>query len=256
MRPDYVDFHTHLDLYPDLPAAIAACDRRRTATLTVTTTPKAFERNCDLADVSEFVRVGLGLHPQLVADRSGEIVLFEKLLSRSRYVGEVGLDAGPRHYRSLELQKSVFERILRLCADEGGEILSIHSVRATKSVLDLLEKHLPRHQGTVVLHWFTGNVGEVRRAAALGYYFSVNERMLASPNGRRILREIPEDRLLTETDGPFVERDGQPIAAGDVLRAVEEIAVVKGRGISEIQFQIIDNLRNLTLRYVQNQKSK
>ena len=51
MRPDYVDFHTHLDLYPDLPAAITACDRRRTATLTVTTTPKAFVRNRELADV-------------------------------------------------------------------------------------------------------------------------------------------------------------------------------------------------------------
>ena len=121
MRPDYVDFHTHLDLYPDLRVAIAACDRRRTATLTVTTTPKAFVRNRELADVSEFVRVGLGLHPQLVAERSGEIALFEKLLPQSRYVGEVGLDAGPRHYRSLELQKSIFEHILRLCAKRRGE---------------------------------------------------------------------------------------------------------------------------------------
>ena len=253
MRPEYVDFHTHLDLYPDLPSAIAACDRRRTATLTVTTTPKAFVKNRELADVSEFVRVGLGLHPQLVAERSGEIALFEKLLPRSRYVGEVGLDAGPRHYRSLELQKSIFERILRLCADEGGKILSIHSVRATKLALDLLEKHLPSHRGTVVLHWFSGNVGEARRGVALGCYFSVNERMLASPNGRHILSEIPEDRLLTETDGPFVERDGRPIPAGDVLRAVEEIAVVKGHRVSDVQSLIVENRRNLTMRPVQNQ---
>jgi len=253
MRPEYVDFHTHLDLYPDLPAAIAACDRRRTATLTVTTTPKAFSRNRVLADASEFVRVGLGLHPQLVAERSEEIALFEQLLPKSRYVGEVGLDAGPRHYRSLELQKSIFERILRLCANEGGKILTIHSVRATKTVLDLLEKHLPRDRGTVVLHWFSGSVVEVRRAAALGYYFSVNERMLASPNGRRVLLEIPEDRLLTETDGPFVERDGMPIAAGDVLRVVEQVASVKGRDFSDVQSSIIDNLRNLMMLSVQTE---
>src|SRR3546814_18014264 len=49
MRPDYVDFHTHLDLYPDLARAIAACDRKRVATLAVTTTPKAFERNVELS---------------------------------------------------------------------------------------------------------------------------------------------------------------------------------------------------------------
>lgn len=247
MRPDYVDFHTHLDLYPHLPAAIAVCDRRRTATLTVTITPKAFVRNREQADVSEYVRVGLGLHPQLVEERSGEIALFEKLLPQSRYVGEVGLDAGPRHYRSLALQKSIFERILRLCATAGDKIISIHSVRAVKPVLDLLEVYLPRHRGKVVLHWFSGTVGEIRRAAALGCYFSVNERMLALPNGRRILPEIPEDRLLTETDGPFVERDGKPIAAGDVLRAVEEIAVLRQCSVSNVQSLIVENLRKLTM---------
>ena len=251
MRPDYVDFHTHLDLYPDLSAAITACDRRRTATLTVTTTPKAFLKNRELADVSEFVRVGLGLHPQLVAERSGEMALFEKLLPRSRYVGEVGLDAGPRHYRSLALQKTIFEQILRLCSKAGDKILSVHSVRAAKPVLEMLEECLPRHRGTVVLHWFTGSVGEARRAAESGCYFSVNERMLASSNGQRVLSEIPDDRLLTETDGPFVERDGKPIPAGDVVRAVEAIAVLRRRNAANVQAQIVRNLRNLTTYAVQ-----
>lgn len=251
MTPDYVDFHAHLDLYPDLRAAIAACDRRRTATLAVTTTPKAFARNAELAEASEFVRVGLGLHPQLVAERSGEVALFEKLLRRSRYVGEVGLDAGPQHYHSLELQKSVFQRILRVSAGEGDKILSIHSVRAATLVLDLLEEHLPRDRGTVVLHWFSGSVGEARRAVALGCHFSVNERMLASPNGRRILQEIPEDRLLTETDGPFAHRDGKPIGAGDVVRAVEGIAILKRRSISSVRALIVENLRDLTTRPVE-----
>jgi len=42
MRPQFVDFHCHLDLYPDLAQAIAQCDNRKSATLAVTTTPKAF----------------------------------------------------------------------------------------------------------------------------------------------------------------------------------------------------------------------
>ena len=247
MRPDYVDFHTHLDLYPDFADAIAACERRRTATLTVTTTPKAYTRNCEVARRSEFVRVGLGLHPQLVAERSSEIGLFEELLAQSRYIGEIGLDAGPRHYGSFELQKSVFERILRMCAKEGGKILSIHSVRAAKQTLDLLEMYFPRDRGTAVLHWFSGSASEACRAAALGCYFSVNKRMLASPGGRRILRDVPEDRLLTETDGPFIERDGQPIPAGDVLPVLKGIATMKGQGVFEIQSRVVENLRKLTM---------
>src|SRR3546814_9431931 len=87
MRPDYVDFHTHLDLYPDLARAIAACDRTRVATLAVTTTPKAFERNVELSADSDFVGVGLGLNPPLVAVLHLGLDMFEQLLPRTRYVG-------------------------------------------------------------------------------------------------------------------------------------------------------------------------
>lgn len=247
MKPDYVDFHAHLDLYPDLSAAIAACERRRTATLAVTTIPTAFARNRELAGRSNFVRVGLGLHPHLVAEWSGEIALFEKLLPYTRYVGEVGLDAGPRYYRSLELQQSIFERILCICANEGGKILSIHSVRAARLVLDLLEQHLPSDRGTAVLHWFSGSVGEARRGVDLGCYFSVNERMLDSPNGQRILHGIPVDRILTETDGPFVKRGGKPIPAGDVEHVVEKIASLKQHRVSDVRSMIVQNLRKMIL---------
>jgi hypothetical protein len=49
--------------------------------------------------------------------------LWEEYLSEARYIGEVGIDAGPRSYGSLDLQKQVFERILRLCAKAGAKIL-------------------------------------------------------------------------------------------------------------------------------------
>ncbi len=246
MRPDYVDFHTHLDLYPDLERAIAACDRRRVATLAVTTTPKAFERNVELAANSDFVRVGLGLHPQLVADRHLEIDLFEKLLPRTRYVGEIGLDRGPAHYRSFELQQLVFGRILRACAQHGDKILSLHSVRATKPVLDMLDEHLPPDQARVVLHWFAGSRSDVRRAVERGCYFSINEGMLASAGGKRLLCDIPSDRILTETDGPFILRSDAPIAPGDVRKTVEMMATILAVPAEDIRRQILSNLRSLT----------
>ncbi|SPH23883.1 putative metal-dependent hydrolase YjjV [Defluviimonas aquaemixtae] len=246
MRPHYVDFHTHLDLYPDLARAIAACDRKRVATLAVTTTPKAFERNVKLSANSDFVRIGLGLHPQLVADRHLEIELFEKLLPQTRYVGEIGLDRGPAHYRSFELQQSVFGRILRACAQQGDKIMSLHSVRAAKPVLDMLDEYLSPDRARVVLHWFNGSHSDVRRAVDRGCYFSINERMLNSKSGKRLLCDIPNDRILTETDGPFVLRGDEPIAPGDVQRAVEMMATILGTQTEEIRRQILSNLRILT----------
>ena len=91
-RPLWVDFHCHLDLYRDHDALITECDREAIATLTVTTTPKAWPRNREMAAASAYVRVALGLHPQLVAEREGELPLFERHLHETRYIGEVGLD--------------------------------------------------------------------------------------------------------------------------------------------------------------------
>lgn len=229
----------------ELPATASPTAIKRVATLAVTTTPKAYERNVELSSDSDFVRVGLGLHPQLVADRHSEIGLFEKLLERTRYVGEIGLDRGPSHYRSFELQKSIFSRVLRACAEQGNKILSLHSVRATKPVLDMLEEHFPPDRGHVVLHWFAGTKSDVRRAVDRGCYFSVNESMLASPSGKRLINEIPIDRLLTETDGPFVSRGDNPIPAGDVGRAIAMIANCSGWNVEGIRLQILSNLNRL-----------
>jgi TatD DNase family protein len=245
MQPELVDFHCHLDLYPDLATAITKCDARRAATLAVTTTPKAFARNRQLAGNSEFVRVALGLHPQLAEERASELELFERLLPETRYVGEVGLDAGPRYYRFFNAQKHIFRTVLNLCAQAGDKVLSVHSIRAAKHVLDLIEECLPTDRGKVVLHWFTGSPAEAQRGVEMGCYFSVNERMLSSPNGRRILHEIPDDRLLTETDGPFVERNGEPIGPADVRPALDVISNLKTVQIAILRAQIVTNLRRL-----------
>jgi TatD DNase family protein len=219
-----VDFHCHLDLYPNHAAAVAACERARVFTLAVTTTPKAWPRNRDMVAGTKYVRAALGLHPQLVAERAREIELWTSYLHETRYVGEVGLDGGPRFFRSLPLQKQVLEHVLRLCARHGGKILTVHSTRAAKAVLDLLEQYLPSSSGKVVLHWFTGSRSEARRAVDLGCYFSVNVAMLQSERHQPMLEELPASRLLLETDGPFTKRGNRVVGPGEVGEAVAGLA--------------------------------
>lgn len=245
-RPKLVDFHCHLDLfYPDHAALIAECDRAAVATLAVTTTPKAWSRNRDMALTSSHVRVALGLHPQLVAEREAEIALFEHHLHETRYIGEVGLDAGPRFYSSFAAQARVFERILRACADQGGKILTIHSVRAVGKVLAHLDQFLPPDRGQVVMHWFTGTAAEARRAADRGCYFSINSEMLRSPKHRQLVSALPAGRLLTETDGPFVEAGGRPVRPADVSQTVAELATLRSTSAEEMAALVVQNLRHL-----------
>jgi TatD DNase family protein len=240
-----VDFHCHLDLYPDHAAAVAQAEAAGVYTLTVTTTPKAWPRNRELTEGTRYIHAALGLHPQLVAERAGELPLWERYLSETRYVGEVGLDAGPRFYKSLDSQKEVFRTVLERCADAGGKILTVHSVRSAGAVLDMIEAHLPASRCTVVLHWFSGNRSEARRAVALGCYFSVNTEMTRNERGQALVADLPIDRLLTETDGPFTQTHGRPSHPIDVPLAVDAIARTRGKPAEVVARSVRANLETL-----------
>ena len=211
----------------------------------MTTTPKAWPRNQELARNSKHVRVALGLHPQLVSERAAEISEFERYLPDTRYVGEVGLDAGPRFFKSLPQQKMVFKRVLQLCAAQGGKILTVHSVRTVTEVLDAIESYLPYEKSRVVLHWFTGTKAEAKRAADLGCYFSINRQMLIKPPQIKLVSELPADRLLTETDGPFVKHEDRPVVPMDVSNTVSKLAAVRGLPDNEMAKRLLGNLRTL-----------
>lgn len=240
-----VDFHCHLDLFPDHEAVISRAEAARIYTLTVTTTPKAWMRNHELTRGTRYVHAALGLHPQLVAERADELPLWERYLPETRYVGEVGLDAGPRFYKSLEAQRHVFRTVLEKCAEAGGKILSVHSVRSVPVVLDMIERDLRRDRGVVVLHWFTGSKSEARRAAAIGCYFSVNAEMTRSDRGRSLVADLPMDRILTETDGPFILINGHPAEPTDLHVTIEAIASVRNVPAYEIARAIQVNLKAL-----------
>jgi TatD DNase family protein len=241
-----VDFHCHLDLYPDFEALVGESEQLGIFTLAVTTTPKAWSRNNKLASSTKYVRAALGLHPQLVVERWREIDLWERLLDETRYVGEVGLDAGPRYFSSMERQTEVFRRILRCCAKAGDKILSIHSVRTATKVLDLIEEEVPRGRSKFVFHWFTGSIADAKRAASLGCYFSVNSQMLTTDRGRALVSSLPVDRILTETDGPFTSEGSGPARPRDVGRAVTLLGAAKGLSPDQSAEAVLRNLKALT----------
>ncbi len=240
-----VDLHCHLDLYPDHAAAVAKAEAARIYTLTVTTTPRAWARNHELTRHTRYVRAALGLHPQLAAERADELSLWERQLPETRYVGEVGLDAGPRFYKSLEAQKYVFQRVLARCAEAGGKILTVHSVRSAPAVLDMIEAHLPIERGTVVLHWFTGSKSDARRAAALGCYFSINAEMTRTDRGRDLIASLPRNRIVTETDGPFTKIKDRATEPSDVPVAADALAAILGLSPDEMAKVVVSNLRSL-----------
>ena len=240
-----VDFHCHLDLYTDHAAAVRDREHNQVFTLAVTTTPKAFPRNRDFCEGLKYVRVAVGLHPQLVRDRAHELSVWKEYEASTRYVGEVGLDAGRRYYPTFDRQKEIFAEILTTCALRGDKILSVHSVRCAKVVLDTIEAKLPKGKGSVVMHWFTGSPSEARRAVEMGCFFSVNERMFDTERSRKLVRSLPRSRILTETDGPFGERTEAPTRPMGVDRAVDGLAAAFDLDKEGMRELIVRNLKDL-----------
>ena len=162
---------------------------------------------------------GLGCHPGVTAaeDAYSE-ARFAKLLVGSPYVSEVGLDgnSGVAIERQVEVFRSILAEVAKM-----PRLISVHSRRASKLALDLIEASGVERP---ILHWWLGAESETRRALGLGCMFSVNRSM-------DILKlrasGVPLDRLLPETDHPSGNRRGggtrQPGWTVDVEQAVGEI---------------------------------
>lgn len=198
-----IDAHCHLDLFPNPKSVVDACLAKQMSIVSVTTTPSAFRGTLKLASSSPLIRTALGLHPQLAEERYRELALFNELVGSVQWVGEIGLDGTPEFKSSRIKQEYVFRYILERCSEVGGRILSIHSRGAAAAVLDQIIS-VP-DCGVPVFHWFSGSRKDLLRAIDLGCWFSVGLPMLRSQKGRAIVEAIPVDRLLTESDAPFVQ---------------------------------------------------
>ncbi|MFC4726516.1 Qat anti-phage system TatD family nuclease QatD [Glycocaulis abyssi] len=239
-----IDFHCHLDLYPDPELAAEDAGRARIFVLSVTTTPRAWRKTSELARPYPRIRTALGLHPELAHERFEELPLFEALARETRYFGEIGLD-GSSKYRSMQhRQVQVFETILKTATQAGGRIMSIHSRNAAAEVLQSLKKH--GDAGIPVLHWFSGTSSELETAIRRGCWFSVGPAMLRSKKGRELALRMPKHHVLTETDGPFARDKSRPLQPVDSWAAVSELTSIWRVTDEVVQAQLASNLRRLT----------
>lgn len=238
-----IDFHCHLDLYPDPVAVAEACRARKIYVLSVTTTPSAWSGTSALANGSAKINTAIGLHPQVAHERRHELDLFDELISQTRYVGEVGLDGAPEYRAYWDVQCEVFDHILNSCRRAGGRIISIHSRRAAGDVLDKLSA-VP-DSGVPVLHWFSGSLNELERAAAAGCWFSVGPAMLRGQRGRELAARMPRDRVLTESDGPFTQIAGTALMPWHVEQAAATLGELWMVPIDEVTATLHNNLRRL-----------
>lgn len=239
-----MDMHCHIDLYENPIIVIDKARKQGMYVLSVTTTPSAWCGTSSLVDGVPRFNTALGLHPQLANEREIELPLFDKLIDKTRYIGEIGLDGSVMCRPFFDAQLRIFRHILSRCQQYSDKILTIHSRGAVKDVLDELENH--RNSGTPILHWYLGTKKELIRAVELGCWFSVGPAMLKSKHGLKVIGWIPKDRLLLETDGPFTTNDdGTPLQPVDYTRVVRYLGELWECSDTSVRHQLLANLKSL-----------
>jgi len=219
-----IDFHCHLDLYPDALKLLPVVASRNKFTLVVTTSPRAWQATSRVFAGHDNIKVALGMHPEIVEKKEDERSLLISCISKATFIGEVGVDGSSQHKETIALQESIFSDVLRECDRVGGRVLSIHSRNAATRVLDLLDNHC--QVNIPVMHWFSGTLKEVRRAVAMGCWFSVGPSMLRGAKGRELFQKMPKERVLPETDGPFVMNGAVPLMPWDAIGIAETVAPI------------------------------
>ena len=214
------DTHFHLDLQKDRVGAIYEIEEHQIYTIAVTNLPDLYRKESgEIA--SKYIRFALGFHPELIHHYKNQIPLMWELLPVARYVGEVGLDFVDMTYKNEQL--AFFSELIERCRHDEDKIITIHSRRAVRQVLNIIGD---RFRFKPILHWFTGNKEELLNAVEKGFYFSVNKSMLNTKKFQSMLPLIPKERLLLETDSPFISF---PYSHHDTLIKLRQL-IIKEKG--------------------------
>jgi TatD DNase family protein len=226
-----IDTHAHLDACADDAEAVVA--RARAAgvdrIVSVGSGLDSCRATLDLAERHDGVFAALGIHPhQAGGDDADRVQELCGLLGHERAVavGETGLDFF-RDYALRDAQRRLFERHLAVAVDLGKPVV-VH----TRAADDETSAALEGFGGTVVLHCFS-SPALLPVALERGYYvsFAGNVTFPKAPELREAAAAVPGDRILAETDSPYLApqpRRGRPNEPAFVVHTIEALAAARG----------------------------
>lgn len=241
-----IDTHAHLDACDGTPGEVVA--RANAAgvgrVLTVGTSLDGSLEALEFADAIPGVWAIVGVHPHRAGVESGELERIEEvrpLLGHPRAValGEIGLDYF-RDYAPHDRQQLLFEAQLAIAAELGKPVV-IH----TRAADDDTAARLRDHPGTVILHCFS-SPGLLDLALEQGFYvsFAGNCTYPAAADLRRAAYAVPADRILAETDCPYLAPQpvrGKRNEPAYVLHTLAVLAQARGEDPAELEARIDAN---------------
>lgn len=250
-----IDSHCHLD-FPDFAAEIDAVVGRAGEAgvgmmLTISTRVRQFDQLKAIVERYPHVYCSVGTHPHQ-AEEERDVPLRDILALTAHpkvvAIGEAGLDYHYDNSPRADQEKGFRTHIA--AARETGLPLVIHSREADDDTARILEEEMAQRPFTAVLHCFTAGRELAERGLALGLYVSFSGVLTFKKSEalREIARDVPIDRLLVETDAPFLAPEpkrGQRNEPAFVAHTAARLAEVKGVSVAELHAATSENFFRL-----------
>lgn len=240
-----IDAHAHLDRYGDLlESALGEIRENQIFTIANSMDLPSYRRNLEIGERCDLVLPTFGVHPKRAPAYAGRLQELSRTIELTPAIGEIGLDF---HWVEDSSQYPAQERVLRYflaAAREQKKIVNLHTKGGEKEILELLEHYDIQR---AIVHWYSGPLDIFRALAEYGAYFTIGVEVLDSVHIQAIARELPTERLLTETDNPgglkwLKGTPGMPRVLSDVVRA---IARLKQTSAQVVQQNVQDNFSRL-----------
>ena len=230
----FCDAHCHTNAYTNPKDLTQYCKNNKIEIISVSNDIESY-KYCKRRGIQN---LAIGIHPSNVLKITAtdlEFIRDEIKRGNCFLIGEIGLDYSPRNRRFKDRQKEIFNKVLTI-AEEYGISVNIHSYRAVKDVLEILDSY---ENFRVLLHWFTGSPTELKNAIDKGYFLGITPSIFKSKTVQNIVLNAPIGNILTESDSPI--NKWTPL---HIPKVVEKIAEIKGLPMDIVSNRIYKNFIN------------
>lgn len=241
-----VDIHCHLDLLSEQKDLDKVINKDSVKVIiTNGTGPESNRRVLEIAKLYKKVRPALGMYPDKAVSLTDEEIDKEiDFIKKAKPVaiGEVGLD----NFRveNIERQKEVLIKFIKLAKELDIPII-VHSRKAEGETLKLLEENNAKK---VIMHCFSGNKELTDKAIFLNYYFTIPCSITKNKTFRKLAKRIPLNKLLTETDAPYLSPRDEANEPSFIEDSIKKIAEIKQLNKKELEKIIFMNYQNIFLK--------
>jgi len=248
-----IDAHSHLDRYEEaLELALDEINKHKILTISTSMDIPSFERNLEIGERCDLVLPAFGIHPWNAPDNKDRLEELHDAIDRSPIIGEIGLD---HHFiedtSQYAAQYKVFDFFLS-AAKEQNKIVNLHTKGAEREILERLINYGIQH---AIIHWYSGPLEVFYELLEYGVYFTIGVELLFSDHIKELVRQLPLERLLTETDNPggyrwLTGEIGMPSIIKSVIKSLAEVknstTEIIIQNVLENFFQLIKTNAHLT----------